>query len=165
MPAIQERQLTPGQIIAKHQSSAPIDVVAIANALGLRVWEMGSLPPTMSGKIFRDPVNGGPSGYSIAVNAQEGDVRKRFTIAHEIAHFLLHRSQLESRDLSDDTMYRSGLTSAEESQANNLAAQILMPMALIQELINRGMKDVEALAAKFQVSKTAMTIRLGIPIP
>jgi Zn-dependent peptidase ImmA (M78 family) len=126
---------------------------------------MNSLPPNVSGKIFRDPLNGGPSGFSIGVNAKEHDLRKRFTIAHEIAHFLLHRAKLENGDLTDDTMYWSGLSTEEEAQANNLAAQILMPYELIQRLINSGVKDVESLAERFQVSKAAMTIRLGIPVP
>jgi hypothetical protein len=155
--------LTPGQVIAKHQQAAPVDVVGIANELGLRVWEMPSLPPTISGKIFRDPLNGGESGFSIAVNASEHSTRKRFTIAHEIAHFILHRNHLESGDVVDDAMYRSKLTSQEETQANNLAAQILMPGQLIQALIKAGYTQPEQLAEKLEVSPTAMKIRLGVP--
>ncbi len=172
MPALEERvtskatppPLTPGQVIAKYQKSAPVDVIGIARELGLNVWEMQSLPSSVSGKIFRDPLNGGPSGFSIAVNASESPLRKRFTIAHEIAHFLLHRDFLEKDDLVDDAMYRSGLSSAEETQANRLAAQILMPFPLIQALVDSGVKDVATLANMFQVSQPAMKIRLGIPV-
>jgi hypothetical protein len=156
--------LTPGQVIAKYQKSAPVDVIGIARELGLNVWEMQSLPSSVSGKIFHDPLNGGPSGFSIAVNASENPLRKRFTIAHEIAHFILHRDFLEKDDLVDDAMYRSGLSSAEETQANRLAAQILMPFPLIQALVDSGVKDVATLANLFQVSQPAMKIRLGIPV-
>jgi hypothetical protein len=157
-------KLTPGQIIAKYQIEAPVNVIGIAQELGLNVWEMHSLPANVSGKIFRDPLNAGTSGFSIAVNATENALRKRFTIAHEIAHFVLHRDKLDNGDLVDDTMYRSGLSSAEETAANNLAAQILMPIHLIQALIEAGFKDVVSLAEKFQVSQPAMKIRLGIPV-
>jgi hypothetical protein len=157
-------QTTPGQIIAKYQTSAPVNVIGIAKELGLNVWEMHSLPANVSGKIFRDPLNGGVSGFSIAVNAVEHPLRKRFTVAHEIAHFVLHRPQLENGDLIDDTMYRSGLSSAEETAANRLAADILMPFPLIQNLISAGVRDVESLAERFQVSQAAMKIRLGIPV-
>jgi len=51
--------LTPGQIITKYQTSAPVDVVSIAKELGLNVWAMSSLPASVSGKIFRDALNGG----------------------------------------------------------------------------------------------------------
>lgn len=155
---------TPGQIIAKYQKKAPVNVVAIAGELGLNVWETRSLAPNISGKIFRDPLNGGFSGFSITVNTNESVLRKRFTVAHEIAHFLLHRRQLDEGELVDDTMYRSGLSSTEEAQANKLAAQILMPHTLIESLIASGVRDVEGLANNLQVSIPAMRIRLGIPI-
>jgi len=155
--------LTPGQVIAKYQKSAPVNVVAIAKELGINVWAK-HMPVNISGKIFRDSLNGGTSGFSIAVNDTEHPLRHRFTIAHEIAHFILHRAQLEAGDLIDDTMYRSGLSTSEEVAANNFAAQILMPMDLIQKLISEGVNDVPALAARFQVSQPAMKIRLGIPV-
>jgi len=98
------------------------------------------------------------------VNSTEAPVRQRFTIAHEIAHFLLHRHLLESKGaLVDDTMYRSGLSTAEEAAANKMAAHILMPFSLINSLSNNGFNSVESLARQLQVSKTAMKIRLGIP--
>ena len=121
---------TPGQIIAKYQSQAPVDVVAIAAELGINVWETNSLSESISGKIFKDPLNGGSSGYSILVNAGHSLARKRFTIAHEIAHFILHRKRLESGDLVDDAMYRSGVSAREETEANMFAADLLMPFPL-----------------------------------
>lgn len=138
--------------------------MGLAKELGLNVWGTHSLPQTISGKIFRDPVNGGTSGFSIMVNSTERPVRQRFTTAHEIAHFLLHRHLLESKgSLVDDTMYRSGLSTAEEVAANKLAAHILMPFSLINSLVASGINDVESLADQLQVSRTAMKIRLGIP--
>jgi IrrE N-terminal-like domain len=157
-------QVTAGQIIAKYQASAAVDVVAIARELGLSVWQMHLRPAEVSGKIFRDPLNGGPSGFSIVVNAGEPPERQRFTVAHEIAHFILHRAQLENGEVVDDTMYRSGLSGDEEKAANLLAAEILMPLPLIQKLVNEGTKEVDLLAAKLQVSPAAMKIRLGIQI-
>jgi|SRR5579872_1265348 len=155
--------LNAGQIIAKYQNSAPVNVVGLAEELGLKVWESRSLAPNISGKIFKDKLNGGPSGFSIVVNATENIFRRRFTVAHEIAHFLLHRGQLEKGELVDDTMYRSGLSTKEEADANKLAAYILMPLPLIKSLAAQGVNDVDSLAEKLQVSRTAMKIRLGIP--
>lgn len=125
---------------------------------------MHSLPTSVSGKIFRDPLNGGPSGFSIAVNGNDHPLRQRFTVAHEIGHFILHRSVLESGDLVDDAMYRSRLSSKEETAANRLAADILMPQQLIRSLLDAGVRDVESLAKRLQVSLPAMKIRLGIPL-
>jgi hypothetical protein len=157
--------LTAGQIIAKHQNQAPIDVVAIAFDLHINVWETKSFPDTISGKIFKDPLNGGTSGFSILVNASHSLLRKRFTIAHEIGHFILHRKRLESGELIDDAMYRSGgVTAREETEANRFAADLLMPFPLVRSLISAGIRTPEQLAEKLQVSLAAMRIRLGLPL-
>lgn len=165
MPITMERpteMLTPGQIIAKYQVQAPVDVVAIAKDLGINVWKK-SFPDSISGKIFRDALNGGSSGYSIAVNEGHSFVRQRFTVAHEIAHFLLHRPMLESGELVDDGLYRSGLGSKEETAANRFAADILMPLPLIRKLMDAGIREPQSLATRLQVSLAAIKIRLGIP--
>ncbi|MGH9393254.1 MAG: ImmA/IrrE family metallo-endopeptidase [Terriglobales bacterium] len=146
--------------IEPYQKTAPVDVVKIAERFGLTVWESSDLPPGISGKLFRDNLNGGESGYSILVNKAESSVRRRFTAAHEIGHFLLHRDRI-GQGISDDEWYRGGLTSAEEAEANRLAADILMPRALILDFQNRGFDDAVALASIFKVSKAAMRIRLG----
>lgn len=153
-----------GRLIHKFQQSAPVQVVQLAEAMGIKVWEFNHLPENISGKLFKDATNGGSSGYSIGVNAKEAFVRKRFTVAHEIAHFILHRNRIQT-ELVDDTMYRSPLiSSTEEVQANKLAAYILMPLELVDKLMSQGIKDVDALAARLQVSGQAMRIRLGIPV-
>jgi IrrE N-terminal-like domain len=150
-------------LLAPYQTVAPINVKGIAGLLGMKVWEM-PLPETVSGKLFRDERHGGTSGFSIGVNAAEGYVRKRFTVAHEISHFLLHRDKITT-ELRDDTFYRSSLLSSqEEVEANKLAANILMPYPLIQSLQNQGVRDVAELARRFEVSPISMKIRLGIPV-
>jgi Zn-dependent peptidase ImmA (M78 family) len=157
---IETTTLTPGQIIQLHQKKAPVDVSAIARALGINVWEMHNLATNISGKIFRDKLNGGATGYSIGVNASEGFRRKRFTVAHEIAHYILHLDKIGD-ELTDDAMYRSGLSTREEVQANNLAADIIMPISLIRQLQGLGMDSVSALADALQVSEPAMRVRLS----
>ena len=150
------------KVIAKFQQQAPVNVVAIAQALGLNVWEQ-KLGPNISGKLFRDSVNGGGAGFSICVNSTEAINRKRFTVAHEVAHFILHSAQIS--DLTDDTFYRSSLSTAQEVEANKLAADIIMPYQLIDSLQRNGVVGVSGLAQALQVSEVAMMIRLGIPIP
>ena len=152
---------TLGTTLSRFQKEAPVHVIGLANALGMNVWEL-QLPSNISGKIWRDSQNGGTSGYSIGVNSAEAFVRKRFTVAHECAHFILHRNQI-TNELVEDTMYR-GLDGKEEAEANRLAADILMPYHLIQRLMDSGMTDVDQLASKLQVSGPAMRIRLGIPV-
>jgi hypothetical protein len=151
---------TAGQIINEHQKTAPVDVTAIAHDLGIHVWEMRNLPENISGKIFRDSLNGGDSGFSIGVKASESFRRKRFTVAHEIAHYILHRDKIGD-ELADDAMYRSGLSTREEVEANQLAADILMPVALIRRYQVNGITDAGTLADYFKVSEPAMRVRLS----
>ena len=78
------------QFIQRLQVSAPVNITGIAKVLVSNVWESSSLPNSIAGKLFRDEKNGGSLGFSIMVRAQDPLVRKRFTVAHEIAH--LHRT-------------------------------------------------------------------------
>lgn len=149
---------TTGEIIERFQKQAPVDVLGLADALGLQVWEDDINP--FSGALKKDPLHGGISGYSLIVNAVEPLPRKRFTIAHEIAHFILHRDQLVHGDI-EETLYRGGLSDRLETEANKLAADILMPLSLIEDLINKGITSIEELAEALEVSKTAIGIRLG----
>jgi hypothetical protein len=56
-------------------------------------------------------------GYSILVNRDDPNVRQRYTVAHEIAHFLRHRDRVQHR-LRDDRMYRSGHGTTVENEAS-----------------------------------------------
>jgi Zn-dependent peptidase ImmA (M78 family) len=120
------------------------------------------MPADISGMIKRDEVHGGPAGFSIIVNKKHPRVRQRFTVAHEIAHFLLHRDKI-GNGLKDNALLRSGLSTIEEVQANKLAAKILMPFHLLDVEMKAGTRTVRELAAKFEVSPQAMSIRLGLP--
>lgn len=147
------------EIIRRFANNPPTDIVGLANALGLTVMEedLG----TDAGEIVRDVRRGGFSGYSIRVNASDPHVRQRYTIGHEIAHFLRHRDRVQNR-LRDDQMYRSGHGTTVENEADALAADLLMPRRVIGELRKAGVTRVEELAAKFDVSVAAMNRRLGV---
>jgi Zn-dependent peptidase ImmA (M78 family) len=108
-------------------------------------------------------LNGGPSGFSIVINATESLPRKRFTVAHEIAHFILHRDDLQNGIVEDALFRNSGLSNKKETEANKLAADILMPYPLIEKLMADGVRTIQALADALQVSKAAISIRLGVP--
>jgi hypothetical protein len=148
-------------VIRRFQGAAPVDVSALAVALGINVWESEFLPDGVSGKLFRDPENGGSEGFSIIVRESDAYPRKRFTVAHEIAHFTLHRSKV-GNSLVDDAWYRSNLSTTEEAEANRWAADLLMPKGLIAEYVERLGPNPAALASVFEVSEAAMRIRLGL---
>jgi len=119
-----------------------------------------NLPSSISGMLQKDAT--APSGYRIIVNREEPKNRQRFTVAHEIAHFIRHRDEV-GEGIADDTFYRSALSNRMEWEANEMAADILMPWVLIRELTDSGVRDPMELAKKLGVSETAMRIRLGLP--
>lgn len=147
-------------IIKKHQNKVPVDVIAIANDLGILVYR-NKEASNVAGRIVRDKKQGSSSGFVIFVNSSDPAVRQRFTIAHEIGHFILH-SKFIGDGITDDALYRSGLSNKVEVEANKLAADILMPFHLVNQAINRE-STIKALADKFAVSESAMSIRLGVP--
>ena len=142
--------------IRQFQDGAPVDVKRMAESFGLRVWESILLGTGISGKLMPDRKNGGSAGYSILVNADEPLTRKRFTIAHELAHFILHRDFI-GEGFTEDAFYRGKLSNWQEAQANRLAADILMPIRLIIPIRHHGSS---VLAKEFEVSEAAMKIRL-----
>jgi len=119
-----------------------------------------TMPGSISGEIRETE-----GKVTIKVNRHDVKERQRFTIAHEIAHFLLHRDRL-ANGITDDVLYRSGLTDDLERQANRLAADIIMPYNLIQVALanlnslkaEEKLKNISELA---QVSLAAVRIRLG----
>jgi hypothetical protein len=145
-----------------HQLEAPVKLSTIAKALGVTL-RASTLPAGVSGEIR--PA-GSPGEFTIKVNRHDGARRQRFTIAHELAHYLLHRDQIGS-GIEDDALYRSSLSDTREAEANRLAADILMPSRLIEEELASakalGVNDLVAyMADRFEVSEAAMRIRLGM---
>jgi|ERR1035438_924023 hypothetical protein len=145
-------------LVRRLQTKPPVDIAGIARVMGLKVWEDHDLPEGIAGKILKDSKNGGSRGHSIVVRAQDPYSRKRFTVAHELAHYILHRNQFIGDSLSDDALYRSGLSSRVEAQANGLAAELLMPWHLLLPFV--GKKSNQEIADLFGVSGEAMRIRL-----
>lgn len=149
------------EVISQFQKDSPIQMIALANALGVKVYE-SVYSDDFSGRIQKDREYLSPSGYTIIVNEHHPVTRRRFTIAHELAHFILHKDVIGD-GVTDDALYRSGLSSRFEIEANKLAADILMPHELINKELENGVDTVHKLARIFNVSLSSMSIRLGIP--
>ncbi len=150
------------EIIRRHQKEPPVETIPIANDLGLRVYRTKPdvWPEDISGLIKKVPEDA--ESYVIYVNGDHPVKRRRFTIAHEIAHFILHKHQIGD-GIVDDVLYRSGLSNHMEAQANEWAANILMPWHLLDAELDKGIADIGELAGIFNVAKSAMAIRLGVP--
>jgi len=91
--------------------------------------------------------------------------RYRFTLAHELAHWIIHKHLFKGTSTAA-AHYKSdvrGLNTI-EWQADYLAAAILMPAGLVKRAFHRVRNEkvdiIKKLAEIFEVSKQAMRIRL-----
>lgn len=108
--------------------------------LKVKAWNLGN---KVSGVLAIE----GKSSY-IGYNINQHQHRQRFTVAHEIGHLVLGHSR-HSSNKSDSI----------EVEANNFAAELLMPLQTLKENYF-SLKDVKVLARKFFVSEEAMWRRL-----
>jgi Zn-dependent peptidase ImmA (M78 family) len=143
----------------------PIPVERIAQALGATIRSLPLRESEVSGMLYRDG-----DIRVIGVNSLHHPHRRRFTIAHEIGHLLLHKGEQVHIDrsfrvnLRDD---RSALgTQREEIQANLFAASLLMPREFLMADLKEGIDfeadaDLKRLAERYQVSAQALTLRVN----
>lgn len=106
--------------------------------------------------------------YYIIYNQFESLVRQRFTIAHELGHYILHKSSKLFVDRKQKSLYRNSTSTTgenlKEREANAFAAALLMPKGCIEHEIAKLSDEVDVvdvLAEKFKVSKIAMSFRLS----
>ena len=152
-----------GQLLHKlNLFKAPVDVTAVAEALGARVV-FDDLDDDVSGFLLRE------KGLStIAINKQHHANRQRFTLAHECGHLYLHADKGDRLWLDKTLFFRDGSSSTgdqlAEIEANQFAAGLLMPEELIRVALGKERLiseiDVIRLAMRFEVSERAMTVRL-----
>jgi hypothetical protein len=135
---------------------------------GITPAGVGDVDEELAGFLFVTPTVG-----LVFVNASDPVPRQRFTAAHELGHFLLHRDEMGGRVSMADTPANVELTDEQsdrhEREANRFAAELLMPAAMCRA---RAAAFWEAygvcprsplayhLAAEFLVSQEAMRFRL-----
>lgn len=148
----------------------PVNVDGVAQALGIQV-HYTPLEDDYSGLLV---IRGGTAVAHI--NAKHPQNRQRFSLAHEIGHFVLHERKQTAKESAyvDKTMrvyHRAdrapdGQSARQEWQANLFAAELLMPEELLRsKIIDEGYDledevDVSRLAVVLRVSEQAMSIRL-----
>jgi Zn-dependent peptidase ImmA (M78 family) len=151
------------EIVDRYMSEYPVKLGQLARDLGVAI-KVSSLGTGISGQISRED-----GQYVIRVNRNEARERQRFTISHELAHYLLHRHVIDSspEGIMDTVLYRSGKPERIEFEANRLAAEIIMPMPLVETELRIQFggivteATIERLASRFEVSKAAMEIKLS----
>ena len=108
-----------------------------------------------------------PADQQIWLNgreARQSPGRRRFTVAHEIGHWICHfeRGRFEPQYCrSEDIGVGIGIGRTREREANAFASQLLMPEVLVRREAEALRLNVHALARRFEVSLPAMKVRLS----
>ena len=124
----------------------PTDLVALCARLNVReVVDDDDIP--VLGELRRE--NG---TFRILCSAGQSPVRRRFTVAHELAHILFENSGPRAPRVGADL----------ERLCDMLAGEILMPRNIFEAALNQTLLDpplVIRLASQFQTSLTATVLR------
>ena len=153
-------------LLAGHQiATPPVPVERIAKAMNVAV-RYAPLEEELSGMAFiKDDMK------VIAVNALHHPNRQRFTIAHELAHHVLHVELLRNGVHVDKVVLKRDALAAAgsddvEIEANVFASELLMPEQLIGSILEQSVDlndetRLLALARRFKVSVAALQFRLA----
>ncbi len=146
----------------------PVPVDKVARHLGAQI-RFSPFNGDISGMIYiKDNVP------IIGVNSLQHPNRQRFTIAHECGHLVLHRD-LITREVHIDKTFPvlrrddKSATGTEriEIQANQFAAELTMPRALLLQVVKNQAIDIDdselvrRLAQQFKMSTEAMSVRMS----
>ena len=146
---------TATQVIAEHwdDGSLPVDPAYIAAQMGIAVLADPKL--VASGHYEPKGFNDGPL---ITYNPTEPPVRQRFTIAHELAHFVLNHG---TRDRDTPDNFTMAVHDQKEVAANKFAVCLLIPKSFVDAIVQVNMvRSLPKMAKIFGVSKAAMSYRL-----
>ncbi len=146
------------------QLTVPVNPIVVAQSLSFKV-NFVAFTDELSGVLVRE------SGKCvIAINANHSPARRSYSLSHEIGHavlehtgdFFVDKTFINKRDATS-----SMGTDVREIQANQFAASLLMPKALLHKeftlLVNLNFERAELIqkmAERFAVSKKAMEYRL-----
>jgi Zn-dependent peptidase ImmA (M78 family) len=151
--------LAASKIIEQYGITKPKDIHLkdIAFALGVRIVE-GPLAGAAASLVRRG------DQAIIRINDNESNPhRKRFSIGHELGHFVLQHGHTLQRICSTADL-NTWYNNSEEAQANTFAAELLLPGKLIAPLCDVDASDISfdlirEISTDFRVSLTATAIR------
>lgn len=146
-------ELTSSILFNNDMYKIPANILKIAELNDIDVYE-GDLDKKILGAIRYDKDK---KGFTILLNKNQNNKQKRFTLAHELGHFFMHKEILESEEIHVDIMYK--IKDEEEKEVDYFAGALLMNRMLLEKMYENTTSITE-LADIFDVTTSAMTVRL-----
>lgn len=148
----------PDQILNDLGITAPdqIDLVRIALSLGVKIKDR-----RLDGCEAR--IVGEGNRAIISIDDRVSSRRRRFSIGHELGHWMCHRGQCLA--CPKESIGQGPSTSnAAEKIADRFAAQLLMPSAMIKNISKRNngisLHTINDVVESFDVSRSAAALRI-----
>lgn len=138
----------------------PVDLRIVVRHCGLDYEEVDYFPDDVDALIV--PM----TDRTVAVvNKNQSETRRRFSLAHELCHHLLHgdRSVLEDEITIDSPPAEEELQSKKdpfEAEADIFAGELLVPLPLLRKHFRPGLTAAE-IARKFAVSEAVASIAIA----
>ena len=146
------------KVLSRHGITTPeqIRVRRVAESMGIGV----EVVPVQgfAGVLLR-----GPAGATILIAERLNPARRRFTLAHELGHTVLHPADTPRHACRwSDLQAYSYSAAPREREANVFATELVMPGSLFKAKLQHppSLDQIRQLAGEFRVSLTAAAIRL-----
>lgn len=147
------------ELVASLKLGAPVDLVDVTRALGLEIRYCDS--SGFDGALVCSKQN--RVGAILVKKSIRELGRRKFTIAHEIAHYVLpHHGATESVCSAREVENWDRSLSDQEIEANVFAGELLIPERLVGPAVRRErptMSIIRGMSAKFETSLTAAAYR------
>ena len=138
----------------------PVDLRLVAAACGLGYEEVDYFPDEVDALIVCSDTRN-----VAVVNKTQSETRRRFSLAHEIGHYLLHRN---GTDFRESVTIDSPPTEADdacggsvtEQEANLFGRELLIPIEFLKASFRPGMLSLD-IARCFAVSESVAAIAVS----
>lgn len=136
--------------------TAPVNLDLVSEKLGFKIIPF-EFPDSMSALLI---IEG--NDRVIGVNKSHPQVRQRFSVAHELGHFVSGHEDFNHEEVAHIDREKKYLNRFHrmEEEADEFAAELLMPESILKNDYHSYSNDIAELSKKYNVSQQAMTIQL-----
>ncbi len=135
----------------------PVDLVKILRANRIEYEEVEDFPDTVDALIIEDGAN-----VYAAVNSRHHLHRRRFSLAHELGHYFLHKDgkleeliTIDSPPSEEEEMASKDPT---EIEADLFAGELLVPLEMLKVHVKKGIPELSRI---FLVSEQVVRIAIS----
>jgi len=140
-----------------HIQNPPVDLVAILRRHGIEYEEVEDFPETVDALI----IEVGTKVYA-AVNSRHHLHRRRFSLAHELGHYFLHKDGKFEEPITIDSPPSEenefGSKDPAEIEADLFAGELLVPLEMLKLHVKKGIPELSRI---FLVSDQVVSIAIS----